>query len=320
MSTLRFLTPVAEEETLLQQIAPDPQRHAPPDMQAAIAHPVKWRAATRVGFRFAFVYLVLYLFPFPLYYLGLNPPDPWEKVVPWLARHLFHLEITTRYGDGGGDTLYGYAWNVFLAALAAFTTAMWSLLDRDRAHDDSLYRWLRLWVRVYLGTMMFSYGMVKVLPFQMLPPSQSRLLMRLGDMSPMSLAWAFMGSSTAYARFTGLVEVLGGALLFVPSLTTLGALICTGALAQVFTLNMGYDVPVKLFSFNLLLISLFLLAPDLRRLADMLVFNRRVEPVSQGATVSAQVAEPRAPDGPARLRQLCFGDRLGPRLSPAQEL
>ena len=34
------------------------------------------------------------------------------------------------------------------------------------------------------------------------------------------------------------------------------------ATMQIFTLNMTYDVPVKLFSFHLILMSLFLLAPD----------------------------------------------------------
>jgi len=43
-------------------------------------------------------------------------------------------------------------------------------------------------------------------------------------------------------------------------------------------LNMTYDVPVKLFSFNLLLMSLFLLAPDMDRLCDFLFRNRGVGP------------------------------------------
>jgi hypothetical protein len=46
---------------------------------------------------------------------------------------------------------------------------------------------------------------------------------------------------------------------------------------------MAYDVPVKLFSFHLLLMSLFLLAPDARRLLNVLVLNRPADrsPVPQ---------------------------------------
>jgi hypothetical protein len=51
-------------------------------------------------------------------------------------------------------------------------------------------------------------------------------------------------------------------------------------MVQVFMLNMTYDVPVKLFAFHLVLLSLFLLAPDLPRFANLLVFNRPVAPAS----------------------------------------
>lgn len=256
-------------------MAPDSQGQRPSNVGAA-APPVNWGVATRIGFRFAFTYLALYMFPFPLDYLY-DVPDPWEKLVPWLARHIFHLAITTPYG---GDSLYGYARNVYLVALAIILAVAWSLLDRKRANYASLHSWLRLWVRAYLGVIMIGFGMVKVLPFQMLPPSLSKLLARLGDMSPQALLWAFMGSSTAYTRFAGLAEVLGGVLLFVPPLTTLGALVSAGALTHVFVINMSYDVSVKLNSFNFLLMSLFLIGPELGRLADILVFNRRVEPAN----------------------------------------
>ena len=48
---------------------------------------------------------------------------------------------------------------------------------------------------------------------------------------------------------------------------------------QVFMLNMTYDVPVKLFAFHLILLSCFLLAPDLQRLANVLLLNRATAPV-----------------------------------------
>ena len=56
--------------------------------------------------------------------------------------------------------------------------------------------------------------------------------------------------------------MVAGILLFVLSLTTLGALVGLAATLQVFVLNMAYDVPVKLFSFHLILMTLVLLAPD----------------------------------------------------------
>jgi len=44
------------------------------------------------------------------------------------------------------------------------------------------------------------------------------------------------------------------------------------------TINFSYDVPVKLYSSHLLLLAVFLILPDLRRLASLLVLNRPTEP------------------------------------------
>jgi hypothetical protein len=49
-------------------------------------------------------------------------------------------------------------------------------------------------------------------------------------------------------------------------------------MSYVFLLNMTYDVPVKLLSFVLVLLSLFLLAPDFRRLLNFFLLNRTAEP------------------------------------------
>jgi hypothetical protein len=97
----------------------------------------------------------------------------------------------------------------------------------------------------------------------------------------MGVLWSAIGASPAYEVFGGCAELLGGILLVIPRTTLLGAMICLADLAQVFTLNMTYDVPVKLFSFHLVLLSLFLIAPDLPRLTNLLLLNRPIGPSSQ---------------------------------------
>jgi hypothetical protein len=71
----------------------------------------------------------------------------------------------------------------------------------------------------------------------------------------------------------------------------LGALICLADSIQIFTLNMTYDVPVKLFSFHLIVLSLFVLAPDARRLLNVLLLNRTAQPstmIPLGRTIRAR--------------------------------
>ena len=66
-----------------------------------------------------------------------------------------------------------------------------------------------------------------------------------------------------------------------PCTTTLGARICLADLTQVFVLNMTYDIGVKQISFHLALLSLLLLAPDFRRLANFFFLDRPADRSTQ---------------------------------------
>ncbi|HEY1869324.1 MAG TPA: hypothetical protein VGG70_13595 [Candidatus Cybelea sp.] len=68
--------------------------------------------------------------------------------------------------------------------------------------------------------------------------------------------------------------MLAGILLLVPRFTTLGALLCAAVMSNVFMLNMSYDVPVKLFSFHLLVAALVLAGPDLASVARFFILRQ----------------------------------------------
>jgi hypothetical protein len=244
-----------------------------------------WNAGLKIAFRFAFSYFTLYCFPFPLgYFPYTNKVSQWyelgwHKVVPWVAAHILKLgQPITVFSNGSGDTTYDYVKVLCFFVIAAVATIMWSVLDRKRASYSRLHQWLRLYVRLTLGATLLSYGGYKVIPSQFPSPWQWRYLQTYGESSPMGILWTFMGASKSYTIFAGAVEMLGGILLFVPKLATLGALIGIGAMANVFILNMSYDVPVKLYSFHLLVFGVFLILPEMRRLSAFFVFNRSTEP------------------------------------------
>ena len=246
-----------------------------------------WSMTTRVLFRFAFVYLALYMLV-PLFFFAqtnLNAPFLrsaqerfWRSGLSfWAASHVFG---TTQSDTAaiGGDALFSWIQIVWLLTIAAVATVFWSALDRHRQDYRRLHEWLRVVVRITLALVLTSYGADKIWPSQFPLARPHQLLGQLGDYAPAQLLWVFIGASRGYETFTGTVELLAAALLFVPRLTTLGALVALGAMTNVFMLNVFYDVTVKSFSLHLGIMALFLLLPDARRLVDVLVLNRSTAP------------------------------------------
>jgi hypothetical protein len=256
-----------------------------PATEARSAAAPAWGAAKRLLFRFAFIYLVLYNLPFPLSMLPGRAISKaynglWEAPVKWVGKHLFHANITV-LPNGSGDTTFNYV-QVFLFLVVAIGAALvWTFLDRRRPNDLRLYAWLRVYIRFALAATMINYGVDKVIELQFSSPTPDRLVETYGESSPMGLLWTFMGFSALYCFFGGAAEMLGGLLLTLRRTTLLGALVCAGVLANVVMLNLSFDVPVKLFSSHLLAQALFLAAPDLRRLANLFLLNRTVQPAPE---------------------------------------
>lgn len=265
------------------QIALEPQTE--PAITSSPETPVQWSTTLKIAFRFAFCYFGLYCFPFPFGALPYtDKPNEWyeaiwHKVVPWFAQHVLHLaQPITIFTNGSGDTTYDYVRALCFLIIAAIATVAWTTLDSKRQNYMRLADGWRLYIRLTLGAALLSYGAFKVIPSQFPPLLQWRYLETYGTSSPMGILWSFMSASKTYTIFAGAVEVLGGALLFIPRLSTLGALVSIGAMANVFLLNMSYDVPVKLYSFHLLLSSIVVALPQMQRLTRFFVLNQTVEP------------------------------------------
>ena len=269
---------------------PQPQQEAPVAPPESLP---RWSAATRIGFRFAFSYFLLYLAPGAVGALGLEErtiSTPfrdlwvhiWHQVVPWVGVNVLHLQGNlSEVANGSGDELYDYVLILCIAVLAVLVTLVWSLLDRKRQEYRQAYQWLRLFMRLVVGAAMIGYGVKKLFWSQFPDPGLAKLVDTFGQTSPMGLLWTFMGMSRLYSFAGGVGETLGGVLLIIPRFTALGALISFGMVSNVLLLNLAYDVPRKIYSIHLLLICLFLLLPDFRRLANVFIFNRRADPVPE---------------------------------------
>jgi uncharacterized membrane protein YphA (DoxX/SURF4 family) len=180
-------------------------------------------------------------------------------------------------GNGSGDASYNYVWVIFYLAISLIIASIWSILDPGKKEYDKLLSWLIILLRYYLAFVLLSYGLSKIFKTQFPFPSVARLNQTYGESSPMGLLWTFMGYSTLYNIFTGLGEAIAGLLLFFKRTRLLGALIAATVMLHVLVLNLSYDVPVKLFSFHLFLISIFILVPDTKRLTTFFLLNKEVE-------------------------------------------
>lgn len=257
-----------------------------------------WLFAQRVLFRFVVVYFVLYNLPFPItLFEGISfvgnaleqCRTVLHNVISWVGKYGLHLRNDiVIVSTGSGDRLFDYVLVLCFVVLAFVVALVWTFFDRRRTMKDfrvhseenskRLHEWVMLYLRFALASVLCLYGWSKIIPpAQFSPPSLSRLMQPIGDTSPMGLLWTFMGASPVYTAITGWVEVLGGILLMIPATTILGGLVSMLAMAQVFILNMCYDVSVKLFSFHLLLMSVLIVIPVRKRLMNALVLNRPVD-------------------------------------------
>lgn len=251
-----------------------------------LSPPIGTRVAT-FAWRWIAVYVALYVLPFPLTSFPIDRVPgvtasiqalsvPWHTLVTSIGAWTLAVPIAPH--TSSTDNLYHYVASGCLAALAAVMAALWPFVVRTGELSERMLAKARAYAAIYLGAQLLGYGWAKLIPTQMPIPGPDRLIIPVGDMSPMGVLWTFMGLSPGYQMLTGLVEALGGTLLFWRRTRPLGALLAALAMANVAAVNFGYDVALKLYSTHLLALALFILAPDLRRLLAVLLLAPTLPP------------------------------------------
>ncbi len=238
-----------------------------------------------IAFRFFFVYFVFYIAPFPLYWIPFTGViiEPFTSMsfaaTQLLGKTIFGVAyILPPVSTGSGDTMHNYVQLVFALLIATFGTTVWSVVDTRRDNYEKLLFWFMILLRYYLAVVMLTYGFSKIFRVQFPPLTIHQLTKSYGDSSPMNLLWTFMSYSGPYTIFTGLGEAVGGMLLLFRRTRLLGSMTVAIVLIHIVMLNLAYDVPVKLYSSHLLVISLLIMWPDAKRLTNLFIFNKPVDP------------------------------------------
>ncbi len=240
-----------------------------------------WPFAKRFALCSAFIFFVFTNWPFPLGFityageLVIGKVDKlWNLVVPYVAKAVFHVAADVR-PNGSGDTTYNYVQLAIWLATAIVIGSVWSALMRKRALCERTYQIFRTYLRFALASTMVSYGVVKVIQLQFPRPGLERLVQPFGTASPMGILWSFMGLSRAYNFISGAAETISGVLLTTRRTTLLGGLLAITVMGNIVALNFCYDVPVKLYSSELLLMAIVIVLPDARRLVDFFLRSRQ---------------------------------------------
>lgn len=258
----------------------DPQR------SLAMHERLSWHFYECILFRFAFCYIVLYYTPLAFKIIsdtGLSMRwyyALWNNIDGTLGIYLFHLNAAQAlpHPTGSGDTALAYIQQALIIVIALIVGVIWTSIDRRTQHYVRLHGWLRVLSRYALAVVLFEYALAKIIPLQFGHLGSHQLAETYGQSSPMDLLWRFMAFSTPYTVFGGCMELLPAILLLFRRTALLGSLIAFAVLLNVVALNFCYDVPVKLYSLNLLSLSIFLILPDIRRLFRIFVLNLPVAP------------------------------------------
>ena len=276
MHRVDLLTTLSDTDRHMLQSLQHPVSVASP--AEATTAGTRWSVLARLGFRFSASYFAFYILPMSLF----RPVD--LLAARWLA---VPFDLMSPEMTGSGDKTIDWVHSLSVLVLAVITAGVWSLLDRKRRHYTGAMAWTRLALRYVLALILLGYGLAKVFPMQFQSPTTTRLAERFGDFSPMGVLWSFMGASVGYTRFAGSLEVLAAVLLLFRRTALPGALVATAVMANIFALNMFYDVPVKLYSFHLLLIAVAIAAPDLGRVFRFAVLRQLTPPPDPAGPVFA---------------------------------
>ncbi|MEM1178289.1 MAG: hypothetical protein AAGM22_08100 [Acidobacteriota bacterium] len=185
------------------------------------------------------------------------------------------LARTSRCGDSPAEFR-----RMGLVVAAAFAASLAAALLPE-LWVQRLRRTCEWLVGYFLAYVMMGYGWAKLLDVQF-SASPTSFDTRLVDMSPMQVAWAFFGYSYTYQAFAGLGEVAGAFFLCFRRTRTLGACILLAVLSNVVLINIYYGVCVKLNSSVYLLMTLYFLALDGKRLWLFFMTGRSVPAADRG--------------------------------------
>ncbi len=253
---------------------------------------LKWSLQKKFLFLFILSYTFFYIFPFPFdafpqlgfifnHYEKLN-----DAFILFIGKHILHVkDLQLLIFSDSGDTTFDFVRLFIFLFLSIFTSVGILLIDRKRNNYEKLQNYLFIYIRYCIGFYMLVYGFDKVFKSHFPFPNLEKLQQPIGESTPQGLLWAFMGYSTTYTVYLGIIEVLSGFLLLFRRTTALGALLVLLIMINVTIINFSYDVPVKLFALHLVAYAILLLYPFFNSIFSFFILQKEVKLPQQAGII-----------------------------------
>lgn len=156
--------------------------------------------------------------------------------------------------------------SLIAAIVAGLLFAIYWEIRKPKPEDLERYHyWIRVVLRYILAYIFFEYGFAKLFK-QQFYTNLSTLDQPLGEISGIQLAWRFFGYSYYYTVFIALSQIACAILLLFPRTATLGAAMLLPIISNIVFINFTHNIPVKAESITLLVMVLYLLLSDFRKL------------------------------------------------------
>lgn len=236
----------------------------------------EWTNWQKWNFRTIFIFFIFLVVPIDIkFYQHLF-------TLNWKALHFTDLIFFARYlpdisfSDNTTNwQLHNYlSWGI-LFGVAIIGSFWWGKADLSTKQYEIMHHWLRVIVRYKLAFILLVYGFYKFFRLQMPFPSLSNLVTNYGDFYPWKVYFQTIGISPKYETFIGFIEIAGAFLLFNRKTTPIAAALVIGFHGNIFAVNIFYDVGEVVLSSYLLLLALFLFIPELPRLHDLLIKEKK---------------------------------------------
>lgn len=245
-----------------------------------------WTSLEKFSFRTVFFFIALMCIPltakFYTYIIHLNWSHLYWSDLSSIATNVSAPQFVTSTSESGRWGIASYS-NLGLTLLLSLVLAsVWTLIVRvrksERAEYNELYYWVRVIVRYRVGFAIVAWGYKKLIPMQMVYPTEGLLTTSIIDMQEQKLYWQSMGFVPNYQTFLGFAEFFGGFLLLFRKTTALGAALTLVVLGNIAIANHAYDGGVHISSFGFAVLALIVLAKDLPDIWNLLVKEKDVVP------------------------------------------